>query len=198
MNTLNTTSNKTKAETSLPSAGPCAARIREILQSNEQATTLIICHDDPTMVRRLSAVLADERVVVLKLNQSDWNLANDDLKSGILNAINETGVKHLIFVGHSEGSPFQLATNAAEPNNDTESPPQKARTWLTGAKHVQAHTQQSREHFATEMANLLQSEKIRSAQENSGLEIDAYFYVGHSGSFLRFDANPQAFHPIGS
>lgn len=163
---------------------------------------LVIAHNDPALIRRLSEVVDDESAAMLQIPQSSWDLEAEDLPVAVKWSIDVARVERLLLVGHSQAAPQgesaswigdDLAT--VEPADSLQSSYQRL---LGGANQVQHAIQQSKDHFAAQVSHLCEIEEVQRALVEGRLKLHTLFYVSQGGTFLLFDLVTQTFRPLNS
>lgn len=182
-------------------AGPCLAHLQSVIEAKQSDVEwLVITHNDPMMIRRLSAVIDENSSAVLQMPQSNWDLDGFALPEAVKWSIAEAGVKHLLLLGHSMGAtsetaglPAAAGPQATAVSKDTQSSYSRL---LEGARGVQMEISHSKAHFADQVAHLCEIEEVQDAIADGRLHLHCLFYVAQSGTFLLFDIVQQQFQAL--
>ncbi len=161
---------------------------------------LVIAHNDPVMLQRLSNIIDESASALLQIPQSDWDFHGQDLPRVINWAVQETGLKHLLLLGHSKAEPTEFAATWIGENSATDSHSESAGSsfnrLLDGARRVQQQASRSKSDFQSQVEHLLSLEDVREAVSLGKLKVHALFYMDQAGTFLRYDPAEQAFDPL--
>lgn len=162
---------------------------------------LVIAHDDPTMVRQMSGVIDRAASAVLPIAQCEWDFGDEHLGQAVRWSLDVAGIEHLLLLGHSQTGPEQAA-DASDSwlRREADAPVEQTgfHRLFDGARRTQEQLQTSKRQFAQQVAQLLEIESVQRAILAEKLQVHTLFYVAHSGSFLRFRTEDQAFLPLSS
>ncbi len=182
---------------------PYLASLQSLFEDRQPTLQwLVIAHNDPALVRRLSEVVDNESAAMLQIPQSSWDLDRGDLPVAVKWSIDVARAERLLLVGHSQAAPQPESASwigdelvAVEPADSLQSSYQRL---LGGANQVQHEIQQSKDHFAAQVAHLCEIEEVQRALAEGRLQLHALFYVSQGGTFLLFDLVTQTFKPLNS
>lgn len=154
------------------------AELQQLLWNEPDAVDcLIIAHDDPAMIRKLTNASPGASVAVLPLPQMEW----DACFTEILGLAEEFEIAHVIFAGHSTGA----ASSAAAENGTNRS----GGRLMSRVHGMQQQLSASRRHFAQQIRRVTDMHTAETS-------LEALFFVAPSDLFLRFDPSSQSFVPL--
>ena len=154
---------------------------------------LVIAHDDPPMIRSLTAALPRDSAALLRVSQDAWDLDGGSLPEAIEWALHETAIENLVLVGHScaDGSnrlsPSEIGRDA--------SPGSYGR--LAGG--VRRHNEQvweTQQRFAAQMRQLAEIPVVHSRRSHGELTVYGLYYRSENDVFLTYDVEHGTCRPL--
>lgn len=165
-----------------------------IAGESKPVDTLIIAHDDYAMIKAIVDAMPDGLFAVLPIRQAEWE---GNLKEVIACAI-DSQINDILIAGHSSGlevlSPELLRKESQ--NYERENSLPTYNRLLSGVCKTGLANRNSRQHFANQIARLVDCDELGEQMCNDEFRLQAIFYVKHSGVFLRHDFRDGVFAPI--
>ncbi len=165
-----------------------------IAGESKPVDTLIIAHDDYSMINAIIDAMPDGLIAVLPIHQAEWE---GNLKEVIACAI-DSKINDILIAGHSSGlevlSPELFRKESHNPGRDYSLPTYNR--LLSGVCKTGLANRNSRQHFADQIARLIDCDELGEQMCNDDFRLHAIFYVKHSGMFLRHDFRDGEFSPI--
>jgi hypothetical protein len=167
-----------------------------VQDQQEEMDWLVITHDDPQVVRRMSNAIEGKEAVMIQVPQSRWDLSNGDLANTISWSIAQGKIRHLLLAGYSAAA--ESSEDAAEHvgGDSSRTGASAYGRLVAGAKKMRHQIQQSKNDFVWRVGRLESIPEVREAIDSGQLELHLLFYVEESGTFLTFDRSSGEFLPI--
>ncbi|MEQ9410504.1 MAG: hypothetical protein RIK87_22405 [Fuerstiella sp.] len=171
-----------------------AALLEEMITDrNTPANSLIVAHNDPFMISRLTGAREKEGTVVLPVNQADWACLNQIVAIAVA-----AGISDILLTGHSHALE-NATTDVAEANCQSAPEHNVGKTTnrlLEGARRHAAMTAASKRHFIDQLSGLLTDDELRLREARSNVRIYPLFYIAEGQRFLIYDTNSDSFQPL--
>ena len=169
-----------------------ASRYVEILKDaaekqDGQTEWVVIAHNDQEMQRKVSQVFETSSYAVLEMPQVSWDFGSEEMISALDWAINESGAKNLLFVGHS---------SACDDPTDHSRPCEFGKNLLADIQRTEKSTRKAKEQFAEKIESVFRNGSLSQAFIDGGLQMYALFYLAPGKSFLVYDPREQAYRPL--
>lgn len=152
---------------------------------------LIVAHNDPEMIRRLTEAMQDQALAVLPVSQADW----DNNLPAIIAAAVDSGIDHVLIAGHSNG--IQLAeptlVNSGAPSTGKQLPAGGVNRVFTGACQTEYQLDASKKHFINQLSQLSESEELADLECSDEFRLNSIFFVANGGAFLRYNISDHTF-----
>ena len=142
---------------------------------------VVIAHGDQEMKQRVSQVLDPGSCALLEIPQSSWDFKSEQMATALEEAINESGAKNVLFVGHS---------SACDDPTDLSRPRELGKNLLADLQSVKKSTQEAKEHFTEQIESVLQT------LDSGRVQIHGLFYLAHGKAFLVYLPGARAFRPL--
>lgn len=174
----------------------------EALQTvfDNSATTiewLIITHNAPQLVRSLEAALSGCSAAVLQLSEDTWEFRDSELTEGIHWALQRSGIRNLVLVGHSHASGNQTRASLVAPCLEVEGELQNSYSRLvSGARLTSSRNQNTQRRFALQFQQMSKIPMVQDRLSSGELALYGLLYRAEDGLFLAYEAESEGFHPL--
>lgn len=158
---------------------------------------LLITHNEPRMIQSLSSALSGEQATMLELSQDTWDFAGNDLAETIEWALQNSEIKNVVLVGHSQtaGSASRASLVVPQQTKQDDSESGYARL-LAGIHRNNVQTRSAQEQFAAHVRQMLQIPVLHNRWSSGELAVYGLFYRAEGGLFLAYDADAGTFRPL--
>lgn len=164
----------------------------------DEATTpirwLVISHNDPQMIRSLSASMANEAVAFLHLSQDTWNFDDDEFIDAIHWALEQDSITNIVLAGSSQAAGSDISVSMTQP--DLRQAENGYAKLLAGVKLQNTRNREASRMFGSQAKQFLQIPVVHNARTKEQLQVHGLFYRVESGLFLAFDFEASEFRPL--
>ena len=162
-------------------------QIQELINENHsKVESLVLAHNNPNLIRRLSAAFADEPVALIDLPQDQWQLDQGELLEAIRWATLEGGIERIVLVGDTSVA-FKGESPLGAYNASNRGTP------ITLARKANARRQQALSQFQEKVKQLRAALEVSDAMPVGSVKIEGLFYRAEADLFTVYVEKKDTF-----
>jgi carbonic anhydrase len=147
------------------------------------------------MLSALRSALAGEAAVFLEVSQDTWDFEGGQLRETVEWALEQTQIRHLMLVGHSQsgGPRSRVSLAAAESRDVTQGGYGRL---VAGVQENNARHRAAQDRLAIHVRQMSDIPLVRDRYSDGELALYSLIYRAENGIFLAYDRQEDQFHPL--